>query len=705
MVRPDIQGLRMLAVMLVIANHILGWPSGGFVGVDVFFVISGFLITGLLQREQDRDDSISLADFYRRRVRRIIPMAVLVAGVTVIASWIVFSASRAATLTWDAIWSVLFVGNWRFALEGTDYFNTDAALSPLQQYWSLGVEEQFYIVWPWIVILAAVLASTVIRRRQRAERAWLLGIMAGIVVASFAWAVMSSATDPTVAYFSTLTRAWELGLGGLLAVGGAFFRRLPMWSRPLLAWIGLAGIIVSAIALSPDSQFPGPWAAAPTLATVLVIAAGIGSQPGPLLWPLTNRVSTYVGDISYSLFLWHLPVASIGGALLPFDGWVLAVTIIAITFALAALSYHFIEDPIRKSTWLEPKRRRARHGGTSNQTALKYAGLTAMAIVTALLVLVAWGRSSPHQDSGTLHQQPVPAAEDSGAVGTGADEFLSGLNSEIQAALAADAWPDLDPPLDTISLENSAAIEWTRDNCLGQVGSDAEATALRCVYGDPESTHQIAVLGDSVAIGWVPAIRAAVGDGWGVHLFTLEQCPAADIAVKLGDGAAFPQCDAFRQWALDQIAALRPEAVIMSTTPSAVGRLASGAQGAEALAEWSQGTEATAGALAETSGKVLILAPPPAGATIASCYTSFSTPSDCEVTVPADYAPLVRSIDSAVDGLGASNVQSVHTVAWFCSFDRCPAFIGPNVAFAGGSHLTNAYSLRLGPIFESLLSS
>ncbi len=215
--RPDVEGLRALAVVAVIVDHLFDWPSGGFVGVDVFFVISGFLITGLLLKEYERTKTISFLDFYKRRVRRIMPAALLVLVVSTAVSFLVFNVVRAQASLWDAIWSALFVSNWHFASAGTDYFASDGPISPFRHYWSLSVEEQFYLVWPVLIFLVITFA----RRRtpkNRVKRARLftqtIGITVGVlIVASLAWGFYETSARPTVAYFSTFSRAWELGIG------------------------------------------------------------------------------------------------------------------------------------------------------------------------------------------------------------------------------------------------------------------------------------------------------------------------------------------------------------------------------------------------------------------------------------------------------------------------------------------------------------
>jgi peptidoglycan/LPS O-acetylase OafA/YrhL len=351
--RRDIQGLRALAVIAVVLAHALGWPRGGFVGVDVFFVVSGFLITGLLRDEFAATGRISLRGFYARRVRRILPAAVAVLVVVTVAGFFVFNRARADQTLGDAVAAFAVVANWRFAAEGTDYFTAGDAVSPLQHFWSLSVEEQFYLLWPGL-LLVVVLSLPVAARRRRAGAA--IGAVAVVVVAASAgWAWVQTGTDPTVAYFSTLTRAWELSVGAVLAAAAPLLARLPGVIRVLFGWAGTAGIIWSFLVIDPDNPaFPAPWAALPVAATALVLAGGVGGDPRQRhLFPLTNPVSVFVGDVSYSLYLWHFPVIVFAGMLLPPGPLTTAIVVVAI--ATLTLSFFYgLERPLHRSPWLRP---------------------------------------------------------------------------------------------------------------------------------------------------------------------------------------------------------------------------------------------------------------------------------------------------------------------------------------------------------------
>ena len=252
--RSDIEGLRAIAVGLVMADHIFGWPTSGFIGVDIFFVISGFLITGLLVRERVRTGGISIRAFYVRRIRRLLPAAFTTLAATVLAAYALFFSGRFQQTLSDAVWATFFGANINFARQGTDYFEQTAAPSPVQHFWSLAVEEQFYLLWPALILLA--FAVPLVLTRQRGVH--LLLAMTAITGASFAWSMSATATSPATAYFSTFTRAWELGVGALIAVSAVQLHRLPGLFRAAMAWVGLAGVVASVLLISDGPRFLVP---------------------------------------------------------------------------------------------------------------------------------------------------------------------------------------------------------------------------------------------------------------------------------------------------------------------------------------------------------------------------------------------------------------------------------------------------------------
>lgn len=694
--RPDIQGLRALAVLLVISDHLLAYPSGGFVGVDVFFVISGFVITGSLLREQSRNGRISFADFYRRRARRILPLSALVLVATVAAAWAIFTSSRALRITEDGAWSMFFGANWHFALAGTNYMESDGVVSPLQHFWSLAVEEQFYVVWPWLVVLlTGVLASRMNWGKTKALTA--LGVtMVMASAVSFGFAMWETSTSPTFAYFSTFSRAWELGAGALLAVLSPVMLHLPARLRPVMAWIGLGGVLVGAFIITPQSPFPGPWAAVPVAATCLVIAAGTGGRHGYLV-PITNPVARYLGDISYSLYLWHFPVIVLLGALVPLTSPVEYGMFLAVIFGLSALSYYFLEDPVRHSLWLEPKwRKRQKEALSTGAGRMAIGGIIALGIITVLVAGVALAKTAP--DTTARVAAPVlTKATEASKPATLAD----GQGIKVQAALASAVWPELKPSVDELGPQ-AKAPEWANDGCLGL---DAKAlnnpveNAQQCVYGNPTAAKTAVVMGDSMAISYVPGIRAALEpQGYKVLVYTVQQCPAETVTVLKGDKSPHPQCNTFRQWAVDSIKQAKPDLVIMTSNHDAL--LADGATGDASAAEWAAGAKSTFAALQGPAKRVVVLTPPPGGKSLDACATRASKPADCVSGTDAEGDRIFAAVRKEAD---AAKVTVIDAAPWFCLAGQCPSFVGTTPVYADGRHLTSAYSTSLAPLLAEAL--
>ena len=345
--RADIQALRAVAVLTVLVFHV--WPAampGGYVGVDVFFVISGFLITGVLLKDLERG-GLDFRRFYARRIRRLLPAASLTLVATLVTAWMVLPGSAVRSLAWETGAATLYVANWLFVSNSVDYLAGGGAPSAVLHYWSLSIEEQFYILWPLLIFGASLLAGRTALGARRVS-GWLLALM---IVLSLAWAVYLSFTDPAPAYFMTTTRVWELGVGSMIAIAGL---KLPA-ARPglasLLAVAGLAAIVVSALTYDTTLPFPGYEAILPVFGAAAVIIAGISS--GSLLDRIFSwRPVQYIGDISYSLYLWHWPVI----VFYPYvagrnvEHFADVFTAVGVSLLLAHASKVWVEDRFRSPT-------------------------------------------------------------------------------------------------------------------------------------------------------------------------------------------------------------------------------------------------------------------------------------------------------------------------------------------------------------------
>ncbi len=350
--RPDIQALRALAVLLVVLYH-AGIPGihGGFFGVDVFFVVSGFVITNVLLRERASKGTASIPGFYVRRIRRILPAATVVLIATVFATYHWLSFITGASDAEDAKYVALFVGNFHFASTGTQYFTANQPPSTLQQYWSLGVEEQFYLVWPVLFLILTwprKLFSPVTR---------LITALLCIIGFSLAWCIVETSQNAAWAFFSPLTHAWELALGALLAVLGPELRGRSPRGGLVLAYLGVGVLLLCTWFYSSTTVWPGAAVILPVVATGVVIAGGSLRGVDNFGRFVKFAPIQWIGNISYSLYLVHWPIIAIATQYaispLPLHS---EVELVALSFVASAALYYTIENPIRKSKWLKSHR-------------------------------------------------------------------------------------------------------------------------------------------------------------------------------------------------------------------------------------------------------------------------------------------------------------------------------------------------------------
>jgi peptidoglycan/LPS O-acetylase OafA/YrhL len=671
--RLDIQGLRALAVILVIANHVTGWPGGGFVGVDVFFVISGFVITSSLVRERSKTGSISLVEFYKRRVRRILPAALTVTVVTVGVSFVLFGKARFEALLLDALSATFFSANWRFIATGTDYLHAGEELSPMQHFWSLSIEEQFYFVWPLLLVLAIYFGA----RRPLRNAALALSLVA---LVSLGFAVWETAVSPASAYFSTFSRAWELAAGALLALSTHKLGGIPDRARPVLAWSGLAVIVAGSVLMTTNSAFPGPGALVPVLGTAAVIAAGVGGRQHSM-WLLTNPVAGYLGNISYSLYLWHFPVLVFTTVFLEGTPRRLVVVALLITLALSAASYRWIEGPTRFA---------------KGHRQLTIPVVALAGILSVALVIVSFAPVAP--PPAVAAGPPVPRGEPTVA--------SAARWAAVDAAASATTWPDdLTPAIDAVSTDDLAP-EWIVDECLGLESENLDerlVKADRCVYGDADSSKIAIIFGDSVALSWAPGVRAALEPlGYRIDILTSERCPPANIPTVEESGAPMDGCAEFRDWALQRIATIAPDLVIVGNSTAGMERLASGRIGQESVEEWADAANDTLSQLEAAAGRVVILRAPPARVGFSSCARQYSDPKDCRLRRSGSYGFVSQADRIAIRGL---EVEYIDTENWFCTpAGICPSFAEGTPVLADGFHLTATQSTSLAPLLAEVLS-
>ena len=430
--RRDIQGIRGLGIIFVVVGHLWRWPAGVYAMLDMFFVLSGFLITSVLIDSVLKYGGISFSQFYLSRVRRLMPMAVMVVLVTTAAFYLLYSDALGASVADDGKWALVFGINWHFAADSTNYFS-DQVSSPLLHYWSLSVEEQFYLVWPAVVLIAMLLAHRVRLRSQTT----LVIVLATITVASFSYSMWHSVADPTVAYYSTFDRVWEFGIGGLIAVGRSYWARMPDWLGLGISWVATLGLLVAIFVLTYGRAFPAPWGLPVVLLTGAVMMAGVGRSTRRL-WLLDNPPMVYLGDISYSLYLWHLPVnVLLLGFIAHSSPWYYT-TAIVVSLALAVVSYHFVERPLRYAPALMTSRERDFFANRPRRPGIRRGFaifVTASVAAAAVVATLSYGADQPSEPD-LVSSQPLTAPATRPPTTT-----LTGQQRRVAAALGASEFP------------------------------------------------------------------------------------------------------------------------------------------------------------------------------------------------------------------------------------------------------------------------
>ncbi|HJR90545.1 MAG TPA: acyltransferase family protein [Aeromicrobium sp.] len=523
--RADIEGLRAVAVLSVMVYHVApGLLPGGFVGVDIFFVISGFLITSHLASEHVRTGKISLPRFYARRALRLIPAATVTLVGTAVAVVLFVPRAFWAQFGGDLIASAFYGVNWTLAHQSVDYLAEDNAVSPVQHFWSLAVEEQYYLIWPVLMLAAAFLAG----QFKQTKRRGYVAMAVLVTVASAGWAMFAFQQQNPAAYFVTTTRLWELAAGSLVAIIYPLLVRSAS-GKAVTTLVGLAAILAS-VWLIRELQWPSPWAFLPIAGTALVLGAGGGISTtwaervlgiAPLVW---------IGGLSYSLYLWHWPVVVVAEQVLGKTGVLQGVAIFITSFLLAWLTRLLVENPMR----FHPRLR----GGARNGIRVGLVGALLSAAAGGALMLAgstAAGERAVRAPGAAVLRTPISdtPVDDLGWIG----EPMTPLPSEAPEDVPSHHGDDCMPP--------------------------AHSADVRiCTYGDRRADRTIAMIGDSKIMQWQPAIeRIAEQRHYKLILITKNSCAFADAPASLDGRTAYPACDRWRGPAFAAIKRHKPEVV------------------------------------------------------------------------------------------------------------------------------------------------
>jgi peptidoglycan/LPS O-acetylase OafA/YrhL len=634
-------------VTIVVIYHL--WPNvmhGGFVGVDVFFVISGFLITSHLLRSMEGPGRFSFAGFYARRARRLLPASLLVLAVTAVATFAVAPRTLWYTSFKQIFASALYVENWELSREAVDYLAAHADASPVQHFWSLSTEEQFYLVWPLLLLFGVLLS-----RRRR----WSVAlVMTAVVVLSFAYSVWDTTRSPAAAYFVTPTRAWEFGIGGLCAVVPAW--RPPRAVRAIVGWLGGLAILYSADRLSNSTPFPGHAALVPVLGAAALIWAG---EVG-LWWstaPLANlRFVQFLGDISYSLYLWHWPlIVLVPLALHPgsASGNPELATIGIVSVLLAWLSKRYVEDPVRRS-------RRPYVVQARPALLLSLAGMVVVLLVTAGPFAVAQHKADAAKAALATYNKHPPACSGGPALTTCS---YDGTHGSVVP----------DPII--------ASTDVLSEQCQQR---DDRSVPIRCDYGSKAGgAPKVAVLGDSHTTQWLPALESLADQrGWHLTMYLKSGCPLTEVR------SSNPTCTAWNSRVLHDVVGQGFSAAFVS---GATGQLYVPGR---SLAKATTGFTDAWRALTRDGIRVIALADTPSPR-----FSDVSDPAGCVAAHAACPISRRRALpeDPIVDAATRSHVgvDLVNLDDYFCVHGTCPTVIGGVLVYRDDSHMTAVFARSL----------
>jgi peptidoglycan/LPS O-acetylase OafA/YrhL len=658
--RLDIEGLRGIAVLTVLLYH-LGAPvlSSGFAGVDIFFVISGFLITGLLIREAERTGRVSMLDFYARRARRLLPAASLVLVVTAVAGWWLLPGSTHVNLGRDTVASTLYVLNWELAARSVDYLAEDAAPSALQHYWSLSVEEQFYVVWPLLILLCLVL----VRRFGLRLRPTLIVAIGGVGLASFAWSLIATANEPATAYFVTTTRVWELAVGAGLAIAA---NRLALASRAVvqvLAWAGAVGIALGVTIFSGSTPWPGYAAALPVLGTAALIAAGGAGHSTLPGRALSWKPLVWIGGISYATYLWHWPLIILSKEVFGKPGLLQAPVLAAASIGLAWLTGKLVERPVRFHPALVARPLRS-----------LLVALVAMATTCAVGVAVALSVPSlASYDSVTEPGARALVADPDGADWTVIDDPRQAFT------MSGKVVPD-----PSVATEDQPLV----DECQVR-GPLAELPPERCTFGDVDGDLEVAMMGDSKMVQWYPALdRLGELEGWRIRTLGKAGC------VPSRTGKPEQKCDEYSNNVLDSFAeGDAPDRVIISVR----GAYDDSGRGFAEAVEEMQDLGIDVVLLADNPG-------PPSGKRVYQCVDRNTEYQSCGFDADRGYAE--SGLGIMQEAAEESGAPLVDLNEFICpeSRPRCAPAIGGVLVYRQSSHLTQTYVYTMLPMLHRELA-
>lgn len=639
--RGDVEGLRAVAILLVVACHAkVQWLAGGFVGVDIFYVLSGYLITGLLVQEIRTTGGLRFANFYARRLRRLLPALLLMLVVTCVFARLLLAADSQPGQALAATSAALWLSNFHFAFAHMDYFAPGAETNLFLHTWSLGVEEQFYLAWPLLVVLAMGAWDGA---KNPPKIALLKYVFGGVFVVALGLSLYWTWNAPRLAFYMMPSRAWQFALGALafLLIGTPRVRtgnwKIPAPWAATIGWAGLAMVVGAALLIDGSVPYPGYWALLPTVGAALVLVAGAGQANGYGVsrW-LSSRPMQSIGRVSYSWYLWHWPVLLLGAQLLDVrSGWNRTLLVI-VSLLLAALSYRFFETPIRRNRKLVARPR--------------------MAVFASLAIMILAGSFALRWQAAAKARLGQPAQRQS---------LAARFDAPVIYGMGCDDW------------YHSARVRI-------------------CKFGDDNAEHTAVAVGDSVALQWFPAYRRIFDrPGWRLLVITKSSCPMVDVPIFYSRiGREYTECAKWRHDAVREIAAHHPDLVIMGSTFTYK----------YTRDQWVNGTRRVLDVLAPNVGRLYVMRSSPTlpfngpecVAPRSWLYAAIKGSERCTTTART---PLSDDVFHWLQRAAQPfhNVRVLDMTDAICPHDVCHAELGDTIVFRDRQHMTAAFAASLAP--------
>lgn len=645
--RGDIEGLRAIAILLVIAAHAgISWLEGGFVGVDVFFVISGYLITGLLIQEIQATGKLRLLNFFARRLKRLLPGLLFMVLVVALIAAMLLSPIEQLDQTASAGVASVWLSNIYFGFANFDYFSAGADKSLFLHTWSLGVEEQFYLIWPLLILF--LLGAWQWQGGQNNYSRLFFG-MVGIFCICLLFSILLTYTKPLWAFYLMPSRAWQFALGALAffwsekgqghVPGVASFSMSSRMSGLVRigGWLGLTLIFCSAAILTPRVSYPGIWAVLPSVGAALILVSGANPMTASISRLLSVKPMQWTGRISYSWYLWHWPILLLGGVLLGGTGLLNQGLLVALSLGIAIFSYLVIETPIRnyKKLATRPK--------LTIATALMLMGV-------ALTLTSQWSRAATFWAKSPELMKYQEARSD----------------APVLYSMGCDEW-------------------------------FYSARVRVCGFGSNDAEHTAVLIGDSIAGQWFPALATIYNKpGWRLLVITKSSCPMVDEPLFYPRiGREFTECADWRNAATTWIKELKPDVVFMGTTRTGFNKV-----------QWTSGTARVLGRFASGTNRVFLISPtyelpfdgPGCLARQEWQNKFFVTDTNCNSWVVGQLENNIHTwLKQAANAF--ENVSVINMNSAICPNNRCSAVKEGKIIYRDNQHLTASYAESLGDTF------